>query len=135
MAEVTVQVTEKMADFIGWANVKGEDEVRRLIREYLAKVKEKSEVSKDSHVDEGFKWDDALEPNDGVDQWKHGGDCNLCRKSNFCGTQCRANKLLKKITTPFLYQMYLDENPDAAAKYTGSGMNTEDIMRQVGALQ
>lgn len=135
MAEVTVQVTEQMADFIGWANVKGEDEIRRIIREYLAKIKEESEVSKDSHVDEGFKWDEALEPNDDINQWKHGGDCNLCRKVAFCGTKCRANKLLKKIVTPYLYQLYLEENPEAAAKYGGNGMDTETLMRQAGVLQ
>lgn len=135
MAEYTIQVTEQMADFIGWANVKGQDEIRRLIREHLADIKAKSEVSKESHVDDGYKWDDALEPNDGVDQWKHGGDCNLCRKVNFCGAKCRANKLLKKITTPFLYQMYLDENPEAAAKAASGVFNTEEIMKQAGVLQ
>lgn len=135
MAEYTIQVTEQMADFIGWANVKGQDEIRRLIREHLADIKAKSEVAKGSHVDDGYKWDDAMEPNDGVDQWKHGGDCNLCRKAKYCGAKCRANKLLKNITTPFLYQMYLDENPEAAAKAAPGGINTEEIMRQAGVLQ
>lgn len=134
MAELTLQVTEQMADFIGWANVKGQDEIRRLIREHLAEIKAQSEISKESRVDEGYKWDDALEPNDGVDQWKHGGDCNLCRKSSFCGAKCRANKLLKKIVTPFLYQMYLDENPEAAAKASGA-MDPESMMKQLGVLQ
>ena len=135
MAEVTIQVTEWMADFIGWVNTKKEEEIRSMIREHLAKIKEESEVSKDSHVDDGYKWDDALEPNDGVDQWKHGGDCNLCRKVKFCGTKCRANKLLKKITTPFLYNMYLEENPEAAAKATANGLDSEKLMKQLGVLQ
>lgn len=135
MAEVTVQVTEWMADFIGWVNTKNESEIRKMIRDRLAEVKKESEVSKDSHVDEGYKWDESLEPNDGVDQWKHGGDCNLCRKVDFCGAKCRANKLLKKITTPFLYQMYLEDNPEAAAKATAQGLNTESLMKQLGVLQ
>ena len=134
MAEVTVQVTERMAKFIGWANAKGQDEVRKMIREYLAELKEKSEIAKESHVDEGFKWDNALEPNDGVDQWKHGGDCNLCRKVKFCGTKCRANKLLKNIITPFLYEKYLEENPEAAADAAGA-MDPETMMRQLGVIQ
>jgi hypothetical protein len=134
MAEVTLQVTEWMADFIGWANAQGEEKIRNMVREHLAEIKRQNEISKDSHVDEGFKWDDALEPNDGVDQWKHGGDCTLCRKVNFCGTKCRANKLLKKITTPFLYQQYITEHPEAAAKQIG-GMDPEKLMKQLGVLQ
>ena len=134
MAEVTVQVTEPMAAFIGWVNAQGEDDIRKIIREHLAEIKKQNEVSKESHVDEGFKWDDALEPNDGVDQWKHGGDCNLCRKCKFCGSKCRANKLLKKITTPFLYQMYLDENPDAAARNVAN-MDPHALAEQLGVMQ
>lgn len=135
MAETTVQVTEQMADFIGWANTKGQDEIRRLVREHLAKIKEKSEVTSESHVDDGYKWDKALEPNDGNNQWKHGGDCNLCRKVNFCGTKCRANKLLKRITTPFLYNMYLEDCPEAAVKAASGGMNTEEVMKSLGVVQ
>lgn len=134
MAEKTVQVTEWMADFIGWANVKGEDEIRRMIREYLAELKEKNETSGDSHVDEGFKWDAALEPNDGNNQWKHGGDCNLCRKVGYCLKSCRPNRLLKKITTPYLYRMYITENPEAVAK-NKEGINSEALMKQLGVLQ
>jgi len=134
MAEVTVQVTEPMAAFIGWANLKGQDEIRKMIREKLAEIKEQNETSGESHVDEGFKWDEALEPNDGLDQWKHGGDCNLCRKVNFCGTKCRANKLLKKITTPFLYQKYLDENPEAAARNVAA-MDPRELAKQLGVVQ
>ena len=134
MAEVTVQVTEPMAEFIGWANTKGQDEIRKMIREYLAEIKEQNETSGESRVDEGFKWDNALEPNDGVDQWKHGGDCNLCRKIKFCGTKCRANRLLKKITTPFLYQKYVEENPEAVVK-NQQAINPEELAKQLGAVQ
>lgn len=112
MAEMTVQVTEQMANFIGWANVKGEDEIRRITREHLAEIKEEAKMKGNKLAG----WDDALEPNDGNDQWKHGGDCNLCRKASYCMTKCRANKLLKKITTPLLYQEYVNENPDLVAQ-------------------
>ena len=134
MAEVTIQVTEQMAAFIGWANTKGQDEIRKMVRDYLAEIKEQNETSGESRVDEGFKWDNALEPNDNLNQWEHGGDCNLCRKASFCGRKCRANRLLKKIITPFLYQKYLDENPDAAALGVKS-MDPETLMKQLGVLQ
>lgn len=134
MAEIKIQVTENMAEFIEWAQSKGEDEIRRMIREYLAELKEQSEISKKSRVNEGFKWDKALEPNDNNDQWKHGGDCNLCRKASYCLTKCRANKLLKKLTTPFLYQKYLDDNPEAAAKQM-TNTDPESLMKQLGVLQ
>jgi len=134
MAEVTVQVTEPMAAFIGWANVKGEETVRKMVREYLAEIKVQNEISGESRVDEGFKWDDALEPNDGTDQWKHGGDCNLCRKIGYCTNKCRANKLLKRIATPFLYQKYLDENPEAVARNVNA-MSPDALMNQLGIKQ
>lgn len=134
MAEMTVQVTEPMAKFIEWANTKGQDEVRKMIRDYLAELKEQNETSGESCVDEGFKWDKALEPNDSVNQWKHGGDCNLCRKCSYCVNKCRANKLLKKVTTPFLYAKYLEENPEAAAKNVAA-MDPETLARQLGVLQ
>lgn len=25
------------------------------------------------------------------DQWKHGGDCDKCRRKKYCGTPCRAS--------------------------------------------
>ena len=134
MVERTVQVSEWMAEFIGWVNTKGEDEVRKLVREKLAEIKAQNEVSKDSHVDEGFKWDNALEPNDDVDQWKHGGDCNLCRKVKYCTRKCRPNRLLKKIMTPYLYRMYLTENPEAIAK-NPNGLTTEELMKMAGVIQ
>ena len=133
MRDRTITVTEWMADLIKWAEGKGEEELRKMVRGYLAEIKEQNEVSKESHVDEGFKWDDALEPNDGNDQWKHGGDCNLCRKEGYCGRKCRAQKLLTKITTPFLYQQYLTENPEAAAK-NPKAFPTEQIMQEAGLI-
>ena len=130
--ENTVQVTEKMAAFVDWANEKGEDEVHKLIRDRLVMLKEESEKTS-NHVDsDGFKWDDALEPNDGVDQWKHGGDCNLCRKLSYCLTKCRANKLLKKITTPFLYECYIEEHPEVAAAEAAGSITPEQMLQQLG---
>ena len=131
--ERTIQVSEWIADMVGWLNTLGQDKVREMVRGRLAEIKEQNKVSKESHVDEGFKWDDALEPNDDVNQWKHGGDCNLCRKAPYCATKCRANKLLTKITTPFLYNKYLEENPEAAVKRQGLGIKPEDVEKMVNA--
>lgn len=129
--EQTVQVTEQMADFIEWANTKGQEEITRMIRERLMRLKEHDRDAPGIADDDGFKWDAAIEPNDGVEQWKHGGDCNKCRKASYCGTKCRANKLLKQITTPFLYQLYLDDCPEAAAKEVKRSMTPEDVLKMV----
>lgn len=33
-------------------------------------------------------------PNDMLnDQWKRGGLCSMCRRKDYCKTQCRANKM------------------------------------------
>lgn len=130
--ENTIQVTEKMAAFVDWANGKGEDDVRKMIRDRLAMLKEECAKTANRTDSDGYKWDDALEPNDGVDQWKHGGDCNLCRKLSYCMTKCRANKLLKKITTPFLYEMYLQENPDVVAEEAAGTVTPEDMLKGLG---
>lgn len=133
MTKMTVQVPEWMADFIGWAEAKGQDSVRAMVREYVNKLRKENDVSQESRITEGFKWDPVLEPNDDVDQWKHGGDCNLCRKIGYCMTKCRANKTLQRITTPFLYQQYLEENPDAAAKRKIEGIDPQTILNMVNA--
>jgi len=133
MAEMTVQVTENMANFIGWANAKGQDEVMKMVRERLEKLKDFDEKNPHMADADGFKWDKALEPNDGVDQWKNGGDCNKCRKIDYCMTKCRANRLLKQITTPFLYQAYLEDCPEAAAKEAGKTLRPEDVLKMVNA--
>lgn len=133
MAEMTIQVTEQMGDFIGWANAKGQDEIMQMVSERLAKLKEFDKECPHMTDPDGFRWDDALEPNENVDQWKHGGDCNKCRKVNYCLTKCRANKLLKRITTPFLYQAYLEEHPEAAAKEAKKSITPEDVLKMVNA--
>ena len=135
MAIMTVQVTETMADFIQWANDKGQDEIMRIVDERIRKLKEWNENNPRVADEDGFIWDNALEPNDGIDQWKHGGDCNKCRKIRYCGTECRANKLLKRITTPFLYQAYLEDHPEAAAKEAAKTITPEDILKMAGAEQ
>jgi len=132
--EQTITVSEWMADFIAWAGTKSEEELRKMIREHLAEIKEDWETSKESHIDDGFKWDPVLEPNDGVEQWKRGGDCTLCRKASYCLKKCRPNRLLKKITTPFLYQQYLTEVPEAEAKQV-AGLDTKTLLSQLGVLQ
>lgn len=122
-----------MGDFIGWANAKGQDEIMQMVSERLAKLKEFDKECPHMTDPDGFRWDDALEPNENVDQWKHGGDCNKCRKVNYCLTKCRANKLLKRITTPFLYQAYLEEHPEAAAKEAKKSITPEDVLKMVNA--
>ena len=134
MAERTVQVTEKMAKFIEWASGKGEDEIRRIIREHLTAMKEHAEKTGNTHKREETGWDEALEPNDGNEQWKNGGDCNLCRKIDYCINRCRANKLLKQVSTPLLYQAYLDENPEAAAE-AAAAITPENMVKQLGVVQ
>ena len=127
-----IQVTEKMAAFIAWAGSKGEDDLRKLVRDRLMMLKEECAL-KGGHADnDGFKWDDAMEPNDGNDQWKHGGDCNLCRKVKYCSTQCRPNKLLKHVTTPFLYECYLQENPQELVNEAANGLTPEQLLDQMG---
>ena len=133
MAEMTVQVTPTMAGFIQWANDKGQDEIMGMVHDRLMKLKEYDENNKGMADDHGFKWDSALEPNDGIDQWKHGGDCNKCRKINYCLTKCRPNKLLKKITTPFLYEAYLEEHPEAAVEEAKKTITPDDVLRMVNA--
>ena len=48
------------------------------------------------------------------------------------GTQCRANKLLKKVTTPFLYRCYVEEHPEAAMEEVGKSITPEDVVAKLG---
>ena len=133
MTDTTIRVTEQMADFIAWANEKGQESVEQMIHDRLLKLKEHDKEAPGVADENGFKWDKALEPNSGNDQWKYGGDCNKCRKVGYCGTQCRANKLLKKITTPFLYQAYLEDHPEVTAKEAAKSITPEDVLKMVNA--
>lgn len=125
-----IQVTEKMAKFIDWVTSLGEDEVRKRIRDKINEIKNLPPNVRDR---DGYYWDIRLEPNDGNDQYKHGGDCNLCKRLKYCGTKCGANKVLKKITTPYLYQMYIDENPEVAAEEAAGRITPDDMLKIVGA--
>lgn len=133
MAEKTIQVTEKVGKFVEWANNKGQDEIMKMVRDRLLMLKEECELKNGAPDSDGLKWDDAMEPNDGNDQWKHGGDCNLCRKLKYCNTQCRPNKLLKKVTTPFLYECYLQEHPEEVAEEAAKSISPEDMMKMVNS--
>lgn len=128
--EQTVQVTEKMGSFIEWAYNLGEEEVRKRVRE---KIIELRDMPKNTRDKDGFSWDERLEPNDGIDQYKHGGDCNLCKRLKYCLTKCGANKALKKITTPYLYQLYLEEHPEIAAEAAQKSITPDDLLDAVGA--
>ena len=131
--ENPIEVTEKMANFIDWCYGIGEEKIREMVRGRLAELKQFSEENARNIKDQdGFVWDPILEPNDGVDQWKHGGDCNLCRKNRYCQTQCRSNRLMKAIIHPFLYQKYIDENPEAAAKEVKDNLTPEKLLEMVG---
>lgn len=131
--EQTYEVSEKMSKFIDWCYELGEEEVRRRVREKLAALKEER-----SHFPPGMKnssgeaWDNRLEPNDDNDQWRHGGDCNLCRRISYCQTKCKANKLLKSITTMFLYDMYVEEHPEALAEDIKKNITPQDLLKAVG---
>lgn len=127
--ENTIQVTEKMGKLIDWVNGLGEEETRRRIREKICELRD---MPKNTQDKDGFFWDIRLEPNDNPDQYRHGGDCNLCKRKEYCGTQCGANKALKKITTSLLYQMYMDENPEAAAEEAANRITPQDVLNMVG---
>lgn len=131
MAEMTLQVSEKMAKFIEWAKSKGQEELTRMIHERLGELKEWDEKNHGMYDMSGFKWDPILEPSDEPEQWKHGGDCNRCRRISYCLKKCRANKTLKKITTPFLYEQYMAEVPEAAAQAV-AGMTPEQVLDMMG---
>lgn len=134
MAEMTVQVTETMANFVQWANDKGQDEIMKMVNDRIMELKDFGEHYPHGQKDpDGFAWDKALEPNDGNDQWKHGGDCNKCRKASYCLTKCRPNKLLKQITTPFLYKKYLEDCPEAAAREAKNTITPDDVLRMVNS--
>lgn len=131
MVDRKIMVTENMADFVDWANKKGRDEIYKMVQERLDDLKEFSQAKPLIKDEYGLKWDPVLEHNDGVDQWKHGGDCNFCRKAEYCMTRCRPSRLLRAVTTPFLYQKYLEENPDALAKAAQTTIKPEDVVEMV----
>lgn len=131
MAEL-IQVTEKMAKFIEWAKEKGRDEITRLITERIEMLGKETQRRTGFKDSDGFVWNDLLEQNDGVEQWKGGGDCNKCRRVKYCKKQCRANRYLKDITTKFLYDMYLMEHPEELAQEAANGLTPDDVLKMAG---
>lgn len=127
-----IQVTEKMAALIQWANDKGEEEIRKLLRERLLMLKEECAANGGRPDSDGYKWNDLLEPNDNNNQWNSGGDCNLCRRRDYCGRQCRANKLLKNISTHFLYECYLQDHPQELMHEAANGITPDQMLEQLG---
>ena len=121
---------ERMAEFVKWVFSLGEDKLRSLVREKLEEI---SKIPKNVRDKNGFFWDDRMTPNDNGDQYKQGGDCNLCKRKEYCGSQCPCNKLLKRVTMPFLYQLYLDENPEAAVREAAARLTPEQLLEMVGA--
>lgn len=131
MADITVEVTPAMSEFIQWVYSKGEKEIMNMIHDRLLALKEHDRKNPGMPDSNGFRWNDILDPNDRPEQWKVGGDCNRCRKIGYCMTKCRANQLLKKITTPFLYYAYIDEHPEVVAKEAKRSITPQDILRWV----
>lgn len=129
-----MDVNEKMAGFVSWVSGMDQKEIVDMVHEKLKEIKaECAKLPGKQKTAEGYSWDDALEINKGNDQWKHGGDCNFCRKQKYCGTECRANKLLKNIMTSFLYQKYLEASPEQMVKEVAAGMTPDEVLRMVGA--
>lgn len=126
-------VSERVAALIQWANEKGQDEIRSMICNRLVMLKEECAANHGMPDSDGFRWDDALEPNEGNEQWKHGGDCNMCRRLDYCKTQCRANRLLKQFSTRFLFDAYLHEHPEEVAKEAANGLTPEQLIERLGA--
>ena len=111
---------------------KGQEEITRLIHGRLAELKATNEKTPGFRDRDGFAWNDLIEPSDSADQWKGGGDCNKCRRLSYCKKKCRANRLLKEITTPFLYQLYVDEHPEVAAEDAAKSITPEDMLKLAG---
>lgn len=125
-----ILVTEKMAKFVEWLNSFSEEDLRKRVREKIAELRDMPPNIRDEN---GFFWDIRLEPNDNNDQYRNGGDCNLCKRVKYCGKQCGANKVLKKIMTPYLYQLYLNENPEAAMEEAAKRITPDDVLKMVNA--
>ena len=130
MVEQVIQVTEQMADFVQWANEKGREEITRMVGECVDYYKSMDGKQIGNII---YRYDPVLDRNNGVDQWKHGGDCNMCRKAGYCMKKCRANRTLKGITTPYLYQKYLEDHPEVEASKAAKSITPEDVANLVNA--
>lgn len=124
----------QIPDFMSWALNIGEEKFREMVREHLAEMKEASEAVKNAEnaKKNGIWWDDIITQNDDRTQWKQGGDCNLCGKREYCKTQCRANKTLKKASSAFLYRKYLEEYPEAQALIAAKKLTPAQLLKMMG---
>ena len=52
-----------------------------------------------------------------TDQWKLDGDCNKCRKKDYCGKECRAAKIA--------FQKYMKELVDGMIKNAAENKDDE----------
>ena len=100
MAENEILVSERVAKLVDWANEKGQAAIQKMVRDCMESLR-----------GDRF-WDIRMEPNDGPEQWKHGGDCLRCRRLGYCKKKCKANRLLKSFSTPYLWSQYLLEHPE-----------------------
>lgn len=123
----------QIPDFMSWAVNIGEEKFRDMVREHLAEMKDASESAKNAEnaSTNGVWWDEIIAPNDGRNQWKQGGDCNLCGKREYCKTECRANRTLKKASSSFLYQKYFEEYPEAKALMSAKRLTPEQLLKMM----
>lgn len=126
------QDKKQIPDFMSWAISIGEEALRKKVRDHLAEMKDSAEAAKKAAEVNGSWWNDIIEPNDNNDQWKQGGDCNLCKRREYCKTKCRANKYLKRATSPFLYQEYLTEYPEAETLIAAKKLTPEQLLKMLG---
>lgn len=130
--DAVTQEKKQIPDLISWMLGKGEEEIRRIVREHLADVHDAVETAKKSAGVNVPWWDDIITPNDDRSQWRQGGDCTVCGKRKYCKTQCRANRMLKRATSPFLYQEYLAEYPEAEALIAAKKLTPEQLLKMLG---
>ena len=135
MAEETLTLNDQMFGFFQWMLELGEEKTMEMIRGKIRELEEFDSQHPGLATPDGYRWDPLLAMNDGPDQWHYGGDCNLCRKVKYCKTKCRANRLLKAVVTPFLYEQYLEASPDALAKEVtkaAKNMTPEQLLEMAG---
>jgi len=126
------QEKKQIPDFMSWAISKGEEGLRKMVRDHLAEMKESVETARKSGEINVTFWDDIIAPSDDRSQWRQGGDCTMCGKKAYCKTKCRANRTLKKATSPFLYQEYLAEYPEAEALIAAKKLTPEQLLKMLG---
>lgn len=62
-------------------------------KEQMERLKEAADAELSIKLDVAKDAEKALIPKDVLnDQWKRGGICSMCRRRDYCKTQCRANR-------------------------------------------